>query len=130
MIRMLLRQLLLATVALVALLVTRPAFAESRVAPQCDKRAAVTFAPPPTLQLPDASVDVGARDDCVRGWAEHVLRQGRAPSPDASALDVDVTLPGDVTSPAPPARELARELSARDRPRDGVRTSLERPPRG
>jgi hypothetical protein len=47
-----------------ALFAARPAFASG--APMCDERGASMIAPPPTLQAPDAKIDVGAPFGCAR----------------------------------------------------------------
>jgi hypothetical protein len=123
------RTLLVALVALALWLVASPASAS---APLCDDRGASGLAPPPTLDLQNASVDVGmSPDSCPDGVERDAsFHQGRVPEPlpsptVANALPVDArvtVIPGGAWR-----RSSSFELAAA---RLGVRDRLERPPRG
>ena len=70
--------------AMAVWLVTGLARAE---APQCDARGAITFAPNPTLEEPNASVDVGDTDDCSGKTNTDVALHHGQGSSSASAQD-------------------------------------------
>ena len=105
-------------------------------APLCDRRGAITFAPPPQMQDLEMSLDTGVSlDDCLRGitaTGEHGLSasHGRAPTPQEIFSSSD---------PATLAAIAALRASARERlpvpdastscPASGIRSTLERPPR-
>jgi hypothetical protein len=108
-------------------LIAAPALAAP--APQCDRRGAITFAPPPQLQPPEASLDVlEAGPTCAEKLAsDQGFEQGTLPIP--------TTAPEPALAPAtpsvPPATPVAviTEEDTRDGARPGVRTRLDRPPR-
>lgn len=100
-------------------------------APQCDARGAITFAPNPTLEEPNASVDVGQTDDCSgKKTDDPAYRSGRSPlgveATDALAKAALASVLGVVDAapvgllPEAPLSLLASRLE-RDR--------LDRPPR-
>ncbi len=123
------RLLVLAAAALFVLLVPSRAWA---AAPLCDDRGAIMLAPPPTLDPPMASIDVGmAGDRCLGDWAnlssgyDEGSRSNPGPRPMPGEALVPLAAPG---VPAPPsAFALPEEANALGRP--GVRFRLERPPR-
>jgi hypothetical protein len=100
-------------------------------APQCDIRGAITFAPNPTLEEPNTSMDVGQADDCgAKTVTDLAYNHGRSPTGVDSADDLsrvalarvvailDAAPSGTLTSDAP-----APLVSRAERDR------LERPPR-
>jgi hypothetical protein len=117
---------LLATLAV--WLVASPAFA---AAPMCDDRGASGMAPAPTLDTPNASVDIGMNPDTCSLHVERdaSYHEGRAPQPLPSPHGADL-LPADhaVTLHVLPSGSTARE-SAVDAARSGIPSRLERPPR-
>jgi hypothetical protein len=127
--RFALRLVVAIAAALCAWLVTAPAWA-GMSAPQCDKRGAITFAPPPQLQPIEQSID--ATDDdmsCVeRMLAAEGLRQGNAPPPSPTAVD-PVAAPPLPALPSFAPMALPPSLDIASHPPTGVRASLERPPR-
>ena len=122
------RTTLVAFAALAVWLVARPA---SAAAPICDDRGASAFAPSPTLDPQDASVDLGmSPEGCLDGASRDAsFHQGRVPDPlpspaFASVLPVDGRVR--VLSRGASRREESFELAVA---RLGVRGRLERPPR-
>jgi len=122
------RSLIVVAVGLVVWLAAKPA---SAAAPLCDDRGAIMLAPPPTLDAPVSSIDLGEPLDC---FAPHVFdasyekgnRSPRSPAPaHAEPMLVpaaDISIPAPSIGPAPVAHEtpiLGRDLCDR----------LERPPR-
>jgi hypothetical protein len=110
-------------------LVVSPAKAMA-MAPLCDPRGAIGFAPPPQLQNEERSLDIPV--DCVfidpletkfyeqRGPSKLDLTSSQEPlAPSVSTL---VPAPFVVRLPVPPAIEA--------RPPPGVLDTIERPPRG
>ncbi len=123
------RTLLVTLAALAVWLVAWPA---SAAAPLCDSRGASGFAPPPTLDPQEASVDVGMSPDACPDGVERdsSFHQGRVPDPlpspaVANALPVDAHVT--VIACGAWRRSGSFELAAA---RLGVRDRLERPPRG
>jgi len=119
-------------VAFAALAVWLVAWPASAAAPMCDDRGASAFAPSPTLDPQDASVDIGMTPDACPDGVERdaSYHRGRVPDPlpsptVASMLPVDARI--NVLSTGPSPRESTFELSVA---RLGVRGRLERPPRG
>lgn len=126
--------------AIAVWLVALPAHADSlahggehgRGAPICDERAATMFAPPPQLQDPETSIDLGdaAPEDCAADarFVKH-CHEGQAPSqaPEAPEHALGAAIPS-VGRPGSVALEC--DLSYVDLERAGVRATLERPPRG
>lgn len=125
----LLRMVFTLAIFATAWLVAAPAWAER--APLCDKRAAITFAPPPQIQDPEMSIDIGM-SDCDISSIIHgrELDQDRAPY----AIDFSTSqhaaprtgvglfaVPLDTRLPAP----VADAAYLKTPPRAGV----ERPPR-
>jgi hypothetical protein len=122
------RTLLVAFAALAVWLVAWPA---SAAAPICDYRGASAFAPSPTLDPQDASIDIGMTPDACPDGVERdaSYHQGRVPDPlpsptFASVLPLDVRVR--VLSSGASRGEESFELSVA---RLGVRDRLERPPR-
>ncbi len=102
-------------------------------APQCDSRGAITYAPNPVLDVPNASLDA-PRDDCDDSDSElrvFAFHEGRAPA-SASATDALVraaSLPQvHCILPATPTATIDRD-DATDGKATGVRRSIDRPPR-
>jgi hypothetical protein len=118
-------------VVLAALAVWLVALPASAAAPICDDRGASGFAPAPTLDTPNASVDIGMTPDpCAFHLERDVsFHQGRAPQPLPAPLGVDV-MPVDVRVivHAPPSALRLQDLDA-EGSRLGVAGRLERPPR-
>jgi hypothetical protein len=110
-------------------LVVKPAAA---AAPLCDKRAATGFAPPPTLDIPVASVDVGDNtDSCSMLGVDRdtTYNEGRRSDPWPAPSRTDVTVDGDGPAVAPPDAVVVRAPETYLVHRTGVRARLERPPR-
>ncbi len=127
-------RLIVSTIAALALwLVASPAFAGEEgtgrsAAPQCDTRGATTFAPAPTLDPPQASIDVGDDDaTCVALTAVESFRNG-APHDDAPPARAEAVVPRAHRVPAAAATDLPLMHEHADGARAGVRASLERPP--
>jgi hypothetical protein len=123
------RTLLVVLAALAVWLVAWPA---SAAAPLCDDRGASGFAPPPTLDTPNASVDVGMSPDaCTDGVERDVsVHQGRAADPLPSSPGADV-LPADDRVGVTRCGVVSRPvMSTENAVHRGVRERLERPPRG
>jgi len=129
-----LRTVFAVVVALAAWLVASPVMAATSAtslsAPQCDQRQATTFGPTPTLDPPNASIDVGDADDSdyrLFGWSRY--EQGRAPSPDSShAMSEAVLVARPPVTTAPFVRLVAPHASVNEEYR-GVHQQIERPPR-
>ena len=119
----------LATLAVVWL-VASPAQA---AAPVCDPRGAIMFAPAPQMQDPEQSLDVvapcdGRADDPLAG--RHVVPR-RGTALDFSSSSQDPAIAGRFFVPlAAPLARLPAPEAALARPPNGVRSALERPPRG
>ena len=127
------RPLLIALAALAVWLVAWPAAA---AAPICDSRGASALAPAPTLDTPDASIDIGASDVGMGPEACVVMmdrddsfHQGRAPKPLPSPAGADL-LPVDGQVLVTPRGFTFRsvEIDARAR-KSRAPDRLERPPR-
>jgi len=101
-------------------------------APLCDSRGAITFAPPPTLEEPNASIDVGDADDCGGSSRTDVaLQHGqRGPSSQTSAEDGARALVASspVILPASCA-DVLEDVQTTFVPPSGVASRLDRPPR-
>jgi hypothetical protein len=113
-------------VAITAFIVASPARA---AAPLCDPRGATVLAPAPQLQEIPTSIDVDMSDDCLdQALSEKAMTPGHAPTFELQAPDPGATL---VTPHVLPPSESFLLPPPRDdsRPRDGVTTLLERPPR-
>lgn len=126
--RRLIRTFTVALVTLAAWLVAGPAFA---AAPICDDRGASAFAPAPTLDSPNASVDIGVGGDtCGFAMEDRAsLHQGRAHDPLPAPAGADL-LPVGVGAGvlAAPWRPVALDVAVSSG-RSGVHGPLERPPR-
>ena len=101
-------------------------------APLCDARGAITFAPPPTLEEPNVSIDVGDADDCSGATQTDVaLDHGQhGPSAQTSAEDGARALVA--TSPVILPASFADVLEVAETmfvPPNGVTSRLDRPPR-
>ena len=127
--RKLLRALLaLATFSAVWLIVS-PASAFATAAPVCDPRGAITFAPPPQIQDAELSLDIPA--DCM---SESPLESKNVVPGRGAQLDISFSQePAAAAAAVLPSyvfvERLPARVSALPRPREGVRGSLERPPR-
>jgi hypothetical protein len=99
-------------------------------APQCDSRGAITFAPNPTLEEPNTSMDVGQPDDCSAKTVELAYQHGRSPSAiDTTPQASQALAPAVLTIlPATPTAEVAATDWASIRSRI-ERDRVERPPR-
>ena len=96
-------------------------------APQCDVRAATTFAPPPTLEDLASSVDLG--DACAPAAPLDFVHQGRGSSEPVFSASPDVALSPTFAVPQAASTQVAVPAhEATDAPQ-GVRSSIERPPR-
>lgn len=101
-------------------------------APVCDPRGAIMFAPPPQMQDPEQSLDVVAPCD---GRSEDPLaaRQvgpQRGPQLEISFSHDAATSASVVIALSPPLARTAAPEEALARAPAGVRSALERPPRG
>ncbi|WP_394832914.1 hypothetical protein LVJ94_41075 [Pendulispora rubella] len=131
-------------VALATWLVAAPVFAAtiqsgpgeapavpSRSAPQCDQRGATTFAPTPTLDAPNASIDLGDADDCdclrMLGWSAY--EQGRAPMPQSGAAMSEAVLARVARVKKAAFVRAAVVPAVEETEHRGVRAQVERPPR-
>ena len=101
-------------------------------APLCDARGAITFAPPPTLEEPNASVDIGDADDCGAPSSQDVAFQHgqRGPSGQTAAEDGEraLTTISPVILPASFA-DVLHDAQTTFVPPSGVSSRLDRPPR-
>jgi hypothetical protein len=118
----------LATFAVVWL-VASPAQA---AAPVCDPRGAIMFAPPPQMQDPEQSLDVvapcdGRADD---PFAAHHVGPQRGPQIELSDSREPALTNAFVVPLAPPLARIAAPEEDLPRAPAGVRSALERPPRG
>jgi hypothetical protein len=116
-----------ATFAVVWLVVS-PARAHD-LAPVCDPRGAITFAPPPQIQDAELSLDIPA--DCVEiGLFEtrHVV-PGRAPVIDLASAQEPVIAEPIVLPVLPFTARLRVRAADRAVIPPGVKTTLDRPPR-
>jgi len=70
-------------VVLAALAVWLVAWPASAAAPLCDDRGASRLAPPPTLDTPNVSIDIGMGSDAcgLHVEREASFHQGRTPNP-------------------------------------------------
>jgi|HubBroStandDraft_2_1064218.scaffolds.fasta_scaffold683693_1 hypothetical protein len=122
------RMLVVALVALAAWLVAGTAMA---AAPLCDDRGASALAPPPTLDTPNESIDIGMSPEAC-GYAVDdgsSLHQGRAADPlpaPASAELLPVATQGNVLAATGIAMPVDLTSS---KGRAGECGRLERPPR-
>lgn len=111
-------------------------FAEKRAhaaAPLCDARGAITFAPPPTLEEPNASIDVGEADDCGASTSQDVAFQHGQHGSNAQTAAEDgaralvamspVILPASLS-------DVVTETTTTFVPPSGVSSRVDRPPRG
>jgi hypothetical protein len=123
------RTLGLCLLTLAVWLAVKPAAA---AAPLCDKRAATAFAPPPTLDAPVASIDVGdSSDTCslLRLDYDTTYNQGRGSDPWPAPSHLDATVDRHVPAVLP-AQVTVGAPSDTDAPYPtGIRSRLERPPR-
>jgi hypothetical protein len=124
--RKLLHALVAFTAFVVVWLVASPARA---MAPLCDPRGAVVFAPPPQFQDPETSLDLPA--DCTEDSPIETknFAPGRAPQIEPWSSQE----PAAATAPAVLDLVFTERLAVPDaesaRPPSGVRTTVERPPR-
>lgn len=101
-------------------------------APLCDARGAITFAPPPTLEEPNASIDVGDADDCGGSSAQDVALQHGQRTPSTQSAVEDGSRALVATSPVILPAALADVLEDAEStfvPPSGVSQRLDRPPR-
>jgi len=101
-------------------------------APLCDSRGAITFAPPPTLEEPNASIDVGDADDCSGPSQQDVaLEHGQHGSTAQSSAEDGaraLVASSPVILPAALA-DVLEEAATTFVPPSGVSSRLDRPPR-
>jgi hypothetical protein len=101
-------------------------------APLCDARGAITFAPPPTLEEPNASVDVGQADDCGDSRSEDLALQHGQRGPSAQNAAEDGARALVATTPMILPAAFADVLEAAETtfvPPSGISSRLDRPPR-
>jgi hypothetical protein len=123
------RALALVAVTMAVWLIGKPAAA---AAPLCDERGATTLAPPPTLDAPVASIDVGdTGDGCARLAVDRDIAysQGRGSDPSPAPSHSDLTIDTDAPRVVRPLSAIVPSAETRLVHRPGVRTRLERPPR-
>ena len=101
-------------------------------APLCDPRGAIMFAPPPQMQDPEQSLDVVAACD---PRAEDPLAARHVDSQRGPQIQIAFSQEPATTNPvvvplSPPLARLAAPEEAFARAPAGVRSALERPPRG
>lgn len=119
----------LVAVTVVWLVCPRAALA---AAPLCDARGAIMFAPPPTLDEPNTSIDVGDNDDCssTTRAIDVALKRGQSPSAaDASQDLARAALSAPIVVLAPTATATAVDVVAHFAAPRGVRARVDRPPR-
>jgi hypothetical protein len=101
-------------------------------APLCDSRGATMFAPNPTLEEPNTSVDVGQVDDCAGAQANDAAchhGHGTTVTDSAAAEGARALLPAALTIlPASPTDALSNAHEA-PLPSRLDRDRVERPPR-
>jgi hypothetical protein len=122
------RRLITLACVLAAWLVVRPAAAS---APLCDDRAASVLAPPPVLDTPNASLDVGEHDSGCDGWVagDHAYQRGERSVQVSPSARIDF-VPSSVTCAVPISLSTnALRPTAENLECPGVRFLLERPPR-
>jgi len=102
-----------------------------RSAPLCDPRGATMFGPTPTLDSPDASIDVGntGEDPTMRLLGFNAYEQGRTPTPLTSHAIPEAVLGGRGRVAQSPLVGLVLRYGAENQGLAGVRQLLERPPR-
>jgi hypothetical protein len=122
------RPLLMVLAALAVWLVAWPAVA---AAPICDSRGASALAPAPTLDTPDASIDVSKGPDACVDMLERDdgFHQGRAPKPLPSSASADLLPVAGNARMAPPSVTFHPVERDTRRCKSMVRDRLERPPR-
>jgi hypothetical protein len=115
---------------LAATLVWLVAGSARAAAPFCDARGATSFAPNPTLEEPNTSIDIGQADDCAGTSHDLTCDHGRgATAIDAVADANRVALPAElVILPATPTDALAH-ADGSSLPSRTDRDRVERPPR-
>jgi hypothetical protein len=125
-----LRALLFATVVLAVWAVARPASAMP--AAFCDDRGASAIAPPPTFEAPDVAVQRARMSSACEGqdvpFHATISPAHRGIAPPVFAGDP--ALPVSVANIAPLAGEDLAPTVDVDRSLAGVRSRVERPPRG
>jgi hypothetical protein len=126
-----LRVVLASSLALALWALARPALAAS--APFCDDRAASDTAPPPALEAPDVGIQRAhvtaacPADDSPLGLT---LRRGRSSSVPSFA-GAEALLATFSRAPlVPPQGTILDPAPLVQSPRSGVRSRIERPPRG
>ena len=119
----------LATFTVVWMVMPREAHA---AAPLCDPRGAITFAPPPQMQDPEQSLDVVAPCDprAEDPLSARQVDQQRGPQIQIAFSQEPMTTNAFVIPLSPPLARLAAPEEAFARAPSGVRSALERPPRG
>ena len=101
-------------------------------APLCDSRGAITFAPPPTLEEPNASVDVGDADDCSGPTQQDVALEHGQHGPGAQSSAEDGARALVAASPVILPASFADVLEDAELtfvPPSGVSSRVDRPPR-
>jgi hypothetical protein len=139
MVRRALRVALFASFVVLLWTIPRAAYASvaqaATAAPLCDDRGATALAPPPALEASDVAIQrARASAQCAGGSDGEVLffasigaaHHGVAPPSADAAQALPATCP---RLPPPGSDELDPHDSDAGRPRDGVRSRLDRPPR-
>ena len=127
--RKLLRIFVAVTTFAVVWMVASPAQA---AAPVCDPRGAIMFAPPPQMQDPEQSLDVVAPCDGRSDDPFAARQAGPQRGPQIEIVDSrEPALTSIVVVPlSPPLARLGAPEEGLPRAPAGVRSALERPPRG
>ena len=122
------RPLLVVLAALAVWLVARPARA---AAPLCDDRGASSLAPAPTLDTPNASIDIGmGPEPCqVQVELDASFHQGRAPNPLPAPVGAELLPAHARVTVLFAGTELCLRVRYLDASRSGVVYRLDRPPR-
>jgi hypothetical protein len=99
-------------------------------APLCDARGAIMFAPNPTLEEPNSSVDVGQEDCDGSGADQQSYDHGRSPTAvDSASESVRALVAKSPTIlPATPS-DVLEDAATTFVPPSGVRSRVDRPPR-
>jgi hypothetical protein len=122
------RILVVTLVALAAWLVAGTAVA---AAPICDDRGASAFAPSPTLDTPNESIDIGTGPEaCGYAIDEGVgLHQGRAHDPLPAPAGADLLPAGAGTRVLAAAERVMARSFISSKGKSGIHGRVDRPPR-
>jgi hypothetical protein len=131
MLRRVLRAVLFAIVTVALWTVARPA--NAAVAPMCDDRGASMIASPPTLQAPDAVLAQAATSHACDGedfLDGRAVAPGHAPRVVPASQGDPALVPVTPMVPPPAVLGAARAWDSSWIDPSGVRSRVERPPRG